>query len=60
MAGLFNEMGLNKKEARELVNLFFQELEACLADGEQICTHEMRRINLTPDTRKIPAHVTRG
>jgi len=36
VAGLFNEMGLNKKEARELVNLFFQELEACLADGEQI------------------------
>ena len=36
VAGLFNEMGLNKKEARELVNLFFQKLEACLADGEQI------------------------
>ncbi len=34
--GLFNEMGLNKKEARELVGSFFQELEACLADGEQI------------------------
>ena len=33
---LFNEMGLNKKEARELVDLFFQELEASLADGEQI------------------------
>jgi len=31
---LFNEMGLNKKEARELVDSFFQELEACLADGE--------------------------
>ncbi len=33
---LFNEMGLNKKEARELVDLFFEELEACLAAGEQI------------------------
>jgi len=33
---LFNAIGLNKKEARELVDLFFQELEACLADGEQI------------------------
>ena len=33
---LFNEIGLNKQEARELVNLFFQDLEACLADGEQI------------------------
>ncbi len=25
---LFNEMGLNKKDARELVDLFIQELEA--------------------------------
>ena len=33
---LFNEMGLNKREARELVDLFFEELEASLADGEQI------------------------
>ncbi len=33
---LFNEMGLNKKEARELVHLFIQELEASLAGGEQV------------------------
>ncbi len=33
---LFNEIGLNKKEARELLDLFFQDLEASLADGEQI------------------------
>ena len=33
---LFNAMGLNKKEALELVNLFFQELEASLTDGEQV------------------------
>jgi len=33
---LFNEIGLNKKEARELVDLCFQELIACLAVGEQI------------------------
>ncbi len=33
---LFNAIGLNKKEARELVDLFFEELEACLAAGEQI------------------------
>jgi len=33
---LFNELGLNKYEARELVNLFFQELVASLAVGEQI------------------------
>ncbi len=35
-AGLFNAIGLNKKEARELVNLFFLELEASLADAEQV------------------------
>jgi len=34
--GLFNEIGLNKKEARELVHFFFQELEASLAVGEQV------------------------
>ncbi len=33
---LFNEMGLNKKEARELVHLFFQELVASLAVGEPV------------------------
>ncbi len=33
---LFNAIGLNKQEARELVDSFFQELEACLADGEQV------------------------
>ena len=33
---LFNAIGLNKKEGRELVDLFFQELVAALADGEQI------------------------
>ena len=33
---LFNEIGLNKHEARELVDSFFEELEASLAVGEQI------------------------
>ncbi len=33
---LFNEMGLNKKEARELVDLCFEELIASLAVGEQV------------------------
>ncbi len=33
---LFNELGLNKREARELVDLYFQELEASLAVGEQV------------------------
>ncbi len=33
---LFNELGLNKREALELIDLFFQELGASLAAGEQI------------------------
>ena len=33
---LFNELGLNKREARELVDSFFEELRTSLASGEQI------------------------
>jgi len=33
---LFNKLGLNKKEARELVDLYFEELIASLAGGEQV------------------------
>ncbi len=33
---LFNKLGLNKREALELVDLCFEELVACLALGEQI------------------------
>ena len=36
VASLYNEIGLNTREARELVDLFFQELEACLTVGEQV------------------------
>lgn len=33
---LFNELGLNKREARELVDLLFEDLRASLSSGEQI------------------------
>jgi len=33
---LFNELGLNKREARELVDLFFEDLRAALASGEPV------------------------
>ena len=33
---LFNELGLNKNEARELVDLYFEELIASLAVGENV------------------------
>ncbi|MCC5869422.1 MAG: integration host factor subunit alpha [Gammaproteobacteria bacterium] len=33
---LFNELGLNKREARELVDTFFEDMRNALANGEQI------------------------
>ena len=33
---LFNELGLNKREARELVDSFFEDLRSALANGEQV------------------------
>ena len=33
---LFNELGLNKREARELVDLYFEEMRGSLACGEQV------------------------
>jgi len=33
---LFEELGLNKREAKELVELFFEEVRAALERGEQV------------------------
>ena len=33
---LFNELGLNKREAHELVDIFFEDLRVSLASGEQV------------------------
>ena len=33
---LFNELGLSRTEARELLEVFFEELAASLAVGEQV------------------------
>ena len=33
---LFDQLGLNKREARELVDLFFEEIRAALSSGEQV------------------------
>ena len=33
---LFNTLGLNKREARELVALFFEELRGALASGRRV------------------------
>ena len=33
---LFERLGLNKREARELVDLFFEEIRTALSTGEQV------------------------
>jgi integration host factor subunit alpha len=33
---LFEELGLNKREAKEMVELFFEEIKASLEKGEQV------------------------
>lgn len=33
---LFNELGLNKREAKEFVELFFEKIRSALENGEQV------------------------
>ena len=33
---LFEELGLNKREAKELVELFFEEIRTTLAEGDDV------------------------
>lgn len=33
---LFNELGLNKREAKEIVEIFFEEVRAALADNQNV------------------------
>ncbi len=33
---LFNQLGLNKREARELVDVLFEDLRVALTSGEQV------------------------
>lgn len=33
---LFEDLGLNKREAKELVELFFEEIKSSLESGEQV------------------------
>lgn len=33
---LYEDLGLNKREAKEIVELFFEEIKASLAHGEQV------------------------
>jgi integration host factor subunit alpha len=33
---LFDELGLNKREAKEMVEMFFEKVRAAMEDGEQV------------------------
>ncbi len=33
---LFDELGLNKREAKEMVEIFFEKIRIALEDGEQV------------------------
>ncbi len=33
---LYNELGLNKREAKELVELFFERIRSTLSNGDQV------------------------
>ena len=33
---LYNELGLNKREAKEFVELFFEKIRTALAEGESV------------------------
>ena len=46
---LFNTLGLNKREAKEIVELFFEEIRICL---ERIFGH--REISLAPKCAEKP------
>lgn len=43
---LFEELGLNKREAKELVELFFDEVRAALSSGAQVKLSGFGNFNL--------------
>ena len=43
---LFEELGLNKREAKELVEMFFEEVRAALENGRQVKLSGFGNFNL--------------
>jgi phenylalanyl-tRNA synthetase beta chain len=61
---LFHELGLNKREAKELVDLFFEEIRAALEGGEQVKlsgfgNFDLRDKNQRPGATRRPARKSR-
>lgn len=49
---LFQDMGLNKREARELVEMFFEELRTALSNGEQVKLSGFGNFDLRDKSRR--------
>ena len=49
---LFNELGLNKREARELVDFFYEDLREALAAGEQVKLSGFGKVDLRDKNRR--------
>ena len=49
---LFNTMGLNKREAKELVELFFEEIRASLEHGSPVKISGFGNFNLRDKTAR--------
>jgi integration host factor subunit alpha len=49
---LFDAMGLNKREAKELVELFFEEISSALVQGESVKLSAFGNFNLRDKTER--------
>ena len=45
---LFEELGLNKREAKEIVEMFFEEIRGALENGQQVKLPGYRRLPPVP------------
>src|SRR3569833_3360254 len=52
---LFEELGLNKREAKDFVEAFFEEVRAALEKGEQVKLSGFGNFNLR-DKKQRPKH----
>jgi integration host factor subunit alpha len=55
---LFEELGLNKREAKELVEMFFEEVRSALDSGDQVklsASEAVRLWKLRPPKQKPKA-----
>ncbi len=50
---LFNEVGLNKREAKEMVEIFFEEIRVALENNEQVKLSSFGNFDLR-DKKKRP------